>query len=80
MGTVVALVTIQISPLGIGDGQTATHGHCDDGTPCQVTWGGKDCLLCPFKALDVGLCQPKGYSVALNSVPTGTELSLMLSV
>lgn len=42
MGTLVALVTIQIPPLGIGDGQTATHG--DEGTPGQVTWGGKDCL------------------------------------
>jgi len=40
-------------------------------------WG--SCLSSFFKVLDVGPYLQPGYRRALNNVPIGTELSLMLS-
>lgn len=45
VGTVVALVAIQISPLCSSDGQLAKRGHSDEGSPSQVTLSGGVCVL-----------------------------------
>lgn len=79
VGTVVALVAIQISPLRSSDGQLAKRGHSDEGSPSQVTLWGGGCLSSFFKAAVVGPYLQSECRRALNNVPSNTELSLMLS-